>query len=130
MWCDDRIRPWDTQVSSCGRWRGQPFPEIGPAVFARGNILLSAHTRIPPHTLGLGPVLGEEEFKFSFAIIARLLPGALPETVGIFCGDESPIVLGIKAVAGLIECGPIALVVLHLENFPFPTQIKDNGLAD
>src|SRR5437660_3058123 len=27
-----------------------------------------------------GPVLGEEEFKFSFAIIVRLLPGALPET--------------------------------------------------
>ena len=129
MWCDARIRLWGTQVSSCGRWRSQPFPEIGPAVFTGGNILLGADPRIPPHALGLGPVLGEEEFKFSFAIIARLLPGALPKTVGILCGDESSTVLGIGAVAGFVECGLVALVVLHLENFPFPAQVRDDGLA-
>ena len=99
-------------------------------MLARGNILLGADPRIPPHALGLGPVLGEEEFKFSFAIIVRLLPGALPETVGILRGDKSPSVLGIGAVAGFVECGFVALVVLHLQNFPFTTQVRDDSLAD
>ena len=98
-------------------------------MFTRGNVLLGADSRIPPHALGLGPVLGEEKFKFSFAIIARLLPGALPETVGILCGNELSTVLGIGAVAGFVECGLIAFIVLHLENVPFPAQIKDDGLA-
>ena len=130
MWCDARIRLWGTQVSSSGWWRGQPFPDIGPAVFTRENILLGADPRIPPHAFGLGPVLGEEEFKFSFAIIARLLPGALPETVGILRGDESSTVLGIGAVASFVECGLVAFVILHFENVPFPAQIKDGELGD
>jgi len=60
-------------MSSC-RWRrGQPLPEIGSAVFTRGNVLLAADPRIPPDALGLGSILGEEEFKSSCAVVARTL---------------------------------------------------------
>ena len=99
-------------------------------MFARGNIFLGADPRIPPHAFGLGPILGEKKFKFSFAIVAWLLPGALPETVSVLRGDESSTMLGIGAVAGFVECGLVVFVVLHLENIPFPAQVKDDGLAD
>ena len=99
-------------------------------MFARGNILLGADPRIPPHAFGLGSVLRQEEFKLSFAIVARLLPGTLPETVGILCGDESSPVLGIGAVTSFVERGFVALIVLNFENVPFSAQIKGDGLAD
>ena len=84
---------------------------------------VSADARIPPDAFGLGPILGEEEFESPFAVVARLPPSALPETVGKLRGHELSTVLCIGTVACFVECGPVALVVLHLENVPFPAQV-------
>lgn len=53
----------------------------------------------PANTTTRPSVLREEEFTSSCAIVTRLLPGALPETVGILRGDESSTMLDVGAVA-------------------------------
>jgi len=104
---------------------GSTASSASSAVFPRGNVLLAADSRIPPDALGLGPILGEEEFKSSFPVVARLLPGALPETVGKLRGHESSTLLGLGTVAGFLECGVVACVVLDIENSPFAAQVRD-----
>src|SRR5918995_4696370 len=104
--------------------RSDPFPLIGAAVFAWRDIFMGADPRIPPDAFGLLAVFREQNLKTAFTVIARLLPGALPETIGKPAGGEPSSVLGIRPVAGLIQRGSVAFVVFHFQYFPFAAQIR------
>src|SRR5689334_6949903 len=105
------------------RNRSDPFPLIGATMFARRNVLMGTDSTVPPDALGLFAVFGEQDFKTAFAIVTGLLPGALPESVGKICGDESSVMLSIGTVAGFIQRGRVTLIVLDFEDLPFTAQI-------
>src|SRR5512134_536604 len=111
-----------------GSWRcrdrSEPLPVIRAAVFTGRNVLMVADPGVPPDSLGLFTVFREQDFEAAFPIVARLLPGALPESIGNLGGGESSPMLGIGTVPGLVQGGFVALVILDFEDFPFAAQIR------
>lgn len=84
------------------RIRRQSLENIRAAVHASGNVDERANPSIPPPAFGRGTVFREEDFKFSFAIIARLRPFPGPEASFQFCRSER---------AAFMSIWPIALCV-------------------
>lgn len=117
---------------SGGGGRSESLPHVGATMLPRRDIVSAADTDVPPNAFGLGAVFGKDDFKCAFAVIAGLLPGALPATVVETGRRKPPILPGIGTVAVRIERGAIRLIVLDFSDFPFPAQIdtfRDGRLA-
>lgn len=84
---------------------------------------MRADSGVPPDPFCLRAILRQQEFECPFAVIARLLPGPLPEAVGKLGRGEVPTVLGVRAIAGLIQRGFVAFIVLDFENFPLTAEV-------
>lgn len=84
---------------------------------------MRADSGVPPDPFRLRAILRQQEFERSFAVITRLLPGPLPEAVNKLGRGEVPAVLGVGAIAGLIQRGFVAFIVLDFENFPFTAEV-------
>ena len=97
---------------------------IRAAVFAWRDLGLSADPRIPPDPFGLGAVRGEKDFKPSLTVIAGLLPGALPQTIGDHDGGETTAVLTVGAVPLSVQRCSVAFVIFDFEDFPLSAEIR------
>ena len=88
---------------------------------------MRADSGIPPDSFRLRAILRQQEFECPLAVIARLLPGPLPEAVGKLGRGEMPAVLGVRAIAGLIQRGFVAFIVLDFEDFPLTAEVCHGG---
>ena len=84
---------------------------------------MRADSGVPPDTFRLRAILRQQELECPFAVITRLLPGPLPETVSKLGRGEVAPVLSVRAIAGLIQCGFVAFIVLDFENFPLTAEV-------
>ena len=96
---------------------------------------MGPHAGVPPDAFGLGSVFRQQEFKPAFTIIAGLVPGALPQAIDTLRRCKTPALLRIGAIAGFVQGGLVAFVVLHFEDFPFTAQVcnrrtDDSGISD
>lgn len=82
---------------------------------------------VPPHPFSLTAIFRQQDLKSTLPVIARLVPGALPEPIRVFGRHKTSIVLGIGAVSLFIQRRDVALVVLDLEDDPFATQVRRRG---
>ncbi|MDF2460340.1 MAG: hypothetical protein K0S79_2756 [Nitrospira sp.] len=68
--------------------------------------------------MGLRAVLGENNLKRPLAVIARLLPGALPATIVVLAGRDLTALPRIGAMTLFIERRAVAFIVFDLGNLP------------
>ena len=96
-------------------------------MFLRRNVFSCIDSCVPPDSLCLRTVFREENFKSAFAIVAGLVPGALPQAVFNFGCDEPSALLRVGAVPVLVLSSFVTLFVFDLKNIPFSAHIRHRG---
>ena len=91
---------------------------------------MRADSGVPPDPFRLRAILRQQEFECPFAVIARLLPGPLPEAIRKLSRLEVPPVLGVRAIAGFIQRGFVAFIDLDFEDFPLPAEVCHGSAQD
>ena len=95
---------------------GEPLQPTISTLFARREDVRS-NACVPPGAFRFRCVFGELHFKISFAVVALLIPMALPASTGERRCDNMPILPRIAAIAIFIEsnpCGAGVYVILPL----------------
>lgn len=92
-------------------------------MLTRRDIFLRTDSAVPPDAFGLRAVFRKEDFKSSLSIIARLVPGALPQAIRDRSGREATAMLSIWPISVLVERRFIALVILNFDDVPFSNQV-------